>query len=138
MDPRYEAYFARRLASYRRERFAAYAPFGEDVQRVVREGLQAAEMPPPISVRPDAVAFLVINLHEMVVLPTMAIAREETPSLVRDALPRDVANIVQAAAQQAQAGGDSEVSSHDILKAVAARWSDLQFAAPWRWEGQTG
>lgn len=138
MDQRYESYFADRLRGYQRERLAAQVPFTEDVQMAVRDGIRAAELPPSISVRPDAVAFLVINLHEMVLLPTTAIEPDRAPSLVHEELPRDVAQIVQGAARQAQAGNDSEVSAHDVLQAVSATWPDLQFAAPWRWEGRTG
>jgi len=137
MDARYEDYFEKRLAAYSFRRLAAETPFGEDVQRAVNAGIQAADLPPSISVRPDAVAFLVFNLHEMVLLPTMAIASDQAPQLVREELPRDVATIIGVAARHAQAGFDAELSAHDVVQAVTASWSDLQFAAPWRWEGRT-
>lgn len=138
MDPRYEAYFESRLAGYRSQRLAAQIPFTDDVARAIGEGIRAAELPPQISVRPDALAFLLINLHEMVVLPTTVIAPGEAPSLVGQELPNDVTTIVRSASQYAQESGDSEVSAHDVMQAVSASWSDLQFAATWRWEGQTG
>jgi hypothetical protein len=144
MNPRYEAYFDRWLSGERRERIPrvlrrAQGLSARDVETAVNEGIRAAALPPEISIRPDTVAFLVINLHEMVVLPTAGVeGADESRGLLREVLPGDVTQIVRRAAEYAEMRPDSELTPHSVLRAVTETWSQLQFAQPWRWEGDTG
>ena len=70
--------------------------------------------------RPDARLFLLINLHQMVLLP---LARASAiPPEFRDSLNEDV----QAILRRALENGGREISGHAVLKAVDQLWKVLR------------
>ncbi|HEX8948370.1 MAG TPA: hypothetical protein VF790_05370 [Dissulfurispiraceae bacterium] len=74
-------------------------------------------------IRPDARLFLLVNLHQMVVLP---LSSGVEPGLERAdleaTLERDVTTILRNAAERAEG---SEISAHAILDATADTWRAL-------------
>lgn len=104
--------------------FVAYTVF-----RTVWElGLQSR-------VRPDGLHFLVVNFHQMIVVPQLmreSEARQDEPHAVtfpdpsqalNEAVTKDVLTILSAAADDSNNG---EISGHAILKAVARQYKKLR------------
>lgn len=134
MGPRYEAYFEQQWGQEELRRTAGAARFIDQVRDAITDGIANADIPYPLTFRPDARQFLLVNLQDMVVLPTDAVDPGQLNELVLQTLPNDVTRIVRTAAAAASAAGDTDVSAHDVLAATAQLWPELGFAAPWRWE----
>lgn len=134
MDERYEGYFDQEWETFPSRRPPVDQSLAQAVQRAVARGIERADIPTGVTVRSDAKTFLAVNLYEMVARPANQVDRSSVQGLISDALPSDTQRIVADAGQQAAQAGEAEVSAHRILRAVARQWSNLNFAAPWRWE----
>ena len=92
------------------------------VQGLIEDALRL--LPSGLSVRPDASYFLLVNLHQMVLLPLQS--RGVSSTDIRQALANDAREIIANAARAAREEGRSEVTGGGILRAVASLWNTLQ------------
>lgn len=79
-------------------------------------------------VRPDAKHFLLVNLHQLVVLPLMHPESKAVTILeLRDMLSNDVRKILEHSSEAVKADNiiESEISSHIILKTISKIWDQL-------------
>ena len=89
-------------------------------------GAAASDLGVSTRLRPDARHFLLINLHQMVVLPLTHPEADGGLSFqaIRDTLRADTYNILQTA--DAQRNRDGEITGGDVLRAIAQLWPDLR------------
>jgi hypothetical protein len=132
MGPEYSRYFEGRLESARD--YATETPFGEEVYDAIRRGVEAADLPPHLRVRPDAEFFLLLNFYEFVVSPATAVEDADAQQLIGELVPTDVRQIVESAAQRVADQGGAELSGHDVVQALADNWDRLAFVEFLRWE----
>ena len=93
------------------------------VQRAIQDALNSPDLASyTISLRPDALHFLRINFTEMIALPLLSAARISRDELT-EIIHRDLTAIFLAAMDTF--GKSEEISAHDILEVVGARWRSL-------------
>jgi hypothetical protein len=133
MGERYDAYFRQRLASFSTERVASRVPFADEAERIVVEGMRQLDLPSPYTIRPEAVYFLVVSLHEMILGPVAAV---DEPELVRirGVLPEDVVTILSEALRHVAARSDTDITGHDVADAISATWPRLASTSSINWE----
>lgn len=132
MGERYDAYFRQQLARFSTERIASRVRFAEDAERIVAEGMQRLDLP-PYTIKPEAVYFLVVSLHEMILGPAAAVNEQEL-GRIRDALPDDVVTILNEALRRTAAGNDADVTGHDVVDAISTTWPRLASTSLLNWE----
>lgn len=97
---------------------------------VVDEAVSEALEESPASVRPDAVHFLRVNLHQMVAEPLfrreahLSVGRLH-PGELKEDLKHDARMVIQEAARV----GGSEVTGHQIVDALSRTWESLRITA---------
>lgn len=101
---------------------------------VVDEALAEVLKDSTVSVRPDAVHFLRVNLHQMIAKPLFRGAERSSivrlhPGELKEDLKHDTRMVLREAAR---AGGD-EVSGHEIVNALSRSWTLLRVAASNIW-----
>jgi hypothetical protein len=85
--------------------------------------------------RPDARLFLVVNVHQMVVLPLLigpsdvrvqfsGLARQDFPSQLEQAVVRDLRTILVEASLDSVSS--HEISAHAVVNATARNWARLE------------
>jgi hypothetical protein len=132
MGERYDAYFRQRLARFSTDRVASRVPFAEEAERIVVEGMQRLDLP-PYTIKPEAVYFLVVALHEMILGPAAAVNEQELAH-IRNALPDDVVTILNEALRRTAAGNDTDVTGHDVVDAISVTWPRLASTSSLNWE----
>ncbi len=81
-------------------------------------------------IRPDAKHFLLVNLHQMVVLPYVqrqrGMGQSQSSALaeLRDSIREDVRTILSGAMERRVT--EEELSGHDIVKSLVESWSRLR------------
>ena len=104
-------------------------PVAEAVDHAVREAVEASTVP----VRADALLFLLTNFEQMVGFP-LALAGETRPGDLREHVRRDAAILLKdAASQRPTADAGDPLSGHEVVEALARRWTDLWAAARGVW-----
>ncbi|TET47495.1 hypothetical protein E3J62_01305 [candidate division TA06 bacterium] len=99
--------------------------------RWVTEAIEEAVLELGLSerIRPDAKHFLLVNFHQMVVLPLLhpEIAFQESSANIIEKLPRrlkdDVQTILSIVSKEKES--NEEISTGDVLKATADVWRKL-------------
>jgi hypothetical protein len=76
---------------------------------------------PGAKLRADAKYFLLVNMHQMVVLP-LAMSGNNESHEVHEAVRSDVKTIIRKIPKSKS----REISGHEVLDAVAKTWSKLQ------------
>jgi hypothetical protein len=74
-------------------------------------------------IRPDGKHFLLVNLHQMVVLPVAYSERQEVEAIRQD-LMEDIIAILSTANEAA--GRGEEITARHILNATSRLWSSLR------------
>lgn len=100
--------------------------YGRTVRLVV-EAIDEAlvETEPSRPLRPDAKHFLLVNFHQMIVLPLVhPAAGEFSEDDIRQAIQDDVRLILRNALEEP--GESEEVSGGAVVQAVAKTWSELR------------
>jgi hypothetical protein len=73
--------------------------------------------------RPDARLFLLVNLHEMIVLPLSASPGRLEGQRLAELLRNDVRTILEAAREPT---GNNEISGHAVINAISRVWDKLR------------
>ncbi|HWX86742.1 MAG TPA: hypothetical protein VNX67_01065 [Solirubrobacteraceae bacterium] len=68
-------------------------------------------------IKPEAVYFLVVSLHEMISGQVAAVDEQELVR-IRDVLPEDVVTILSEALRHVTA----DITGHDVADAISANW----------------
>lgn len=78
--------------------------------------------------RPDAKHFLLINLHQMVLLPVAAGggANAPPPEELRAMMKTDIRTIIGDAIEESSQDERDEITGGALLRSIARRWSDLK------------
>lgn len=85
-----------------------------------------------IVIRPDALHFIIVNFHQLVILPIFVeysqreILDSKEVSKVMDCVVKDFNLIIKSAMQIAKYKGSKEVSSHTIIEALHTNWKNLE------------
>ena len=100
---------------------------------VVDEALSEALEESPVRVRPDAVHFLRVNLHQMVAEPLFRSAERLGagevrlhPKELKEDLKHDAQTVLLAAARISD---DGEVTGHQLVNALSRSWDLLRTTA---------
>ena len=100
---------------------------------VVDEVLAEVLEDSPVSVRPDAVHFLRVNLHQMVAKPLFRGAERSSTRLHPGELKEDLMHDTRMILREAARAGGDEVSGHEIVNALSRSWTLLRVAASNIW-----
>lgn len=86
--------------------------------------------------RPDAKYFLLINMHQMILLPLLHSQNKRRPAgeALLGIIRRDLSTILLAAA--AEGGNESKISGGAVLRAVSKLWDTLGVHGKlwWKWK----
>ena len=95
--------------------------------RLVTEAIDAVlrEMGLEQRLRPDARLFLVVNVHQMVVLPLSYTAHMPPRDLLKDMIRDDIRSVLQVAISS-ERRDQREVSGHAVVNALSQVWEKLR------------
>jgi hypothetical protein len=111
-----------------------YRNYGEDdgdlplirrVRNVIDRAANAAELE-GLPLRPDARLFMLVNLHQLVVLPMTEGPEQVKPDDLFPRLDADVRRLLLLLREEFRE--HAAVSSHAVLAALATHWSTFHFS----------
>ena len=95
---------------------------------LVNDALEEAvkEMNLDDQLRPDARFFLLINLHQMVLLPLSYAKQLPAPELMAEIIRHDVRTVLEIARSRLKQADRHEISGHMIVDALSEVWQKLR------------
>jgi hypothetical protein len=128
MDEQFYAAYGRRFYDYEYAR----EPFADTTRNIVRDAIEEAAHSIRPSIRPDAAVFLLVNIHQLIVLPLVETQREPTDEIfssIRD----DVDYLLKFAGEMAVSRGEEVISGHIMVDALSYVWDRLKLTQAFYW-----